>query len=293
MFNKSMSTALGAIALAGAVGFGVTAAQAGGLPADEGSLKDTGYAAPAPAPLWTGFYIGVHAGYADGEWDGTLDVEGGPFTPAQIGYDSLDKTVDGDGFFGGGQIGYNLQRGRFVFGLEADASFSDVDGSETFTTSGFNQNNLRFAKKHEFEVDYFGTLRGRLGYATDRFMVYATGGFAWAEVDGGLTVTVLEDGEDPYDELSGSSVDKTHTGYTIGGGVEAALNERWSLKAEYLYIDLGGEDYRFSPDKVTRNGAPKDGPADEFNDVDLDMHTFKIGLNYRVGSVREPMEPLK
>jgi outer membrane immunogenic protein len=133
-------------------------------------------------------------------------------------------------------------------------------------------------------------------------MVYATGGFAWADVDGDLTVTVLEDGKEPFDELSGASESNTHTGWTLGGGVEALVGERWSIKAEYLYAYLGEQSYSFPGQKVKRDGSvkkidfgegPEDPPVDEFNDVDLELHTFKIGLNYRIGSVREPMESLK
>jgi len=291
MFKTNMATALGAIMVAAsASALALSPAQAADL--GDGSLKDTGPVYAAPAPLWTGFYLGVHGGYADGEWDGTLGLDTTD-DPAAIGYDNLDKTIDGDGFFGGGQIGYNFQRGNLVLGIEADASFADVDGSETYTTVIFG-GCCSFSKDHQFEVEYFGTLRGRLGYAEGRYLAYVTGGFAWAKVDGSLTVTANPVSASSYVELDGASDDNTHTGWTLGGGVEAALSDRWSLKAEYLYIDLSEEDYAFAGTKVDANGNTVTGkPVDEFNDVSLDMHTFKIGLNYRFGSFRETMEPLK
>lgn len=290
MVSKTMSTALGAIALAASAGmFAVSSANAADL--GDGSLKDTGYA--APAPMWTGFYVGIHGGYADGEWDGTLGLDTTD-DPAAIGYDNLDKTIDGDGFFGGGQIGYNFQSGHFVFGLEADAAVAGIDGSQTFTTDSDFGGCCTFSKDHSFEIDSFGTVRGRLGYASGGFLGYVTGGFAWANVDAELSVTANFTRATPFVELDGAKDSNTHTGFAIGGGVEQKLDSNWSVKAEYLYVDLGEEDYAFPGTKVNANGQPvPNKPVDEFNSTDLDFHTFKIGLNYKLTGPRETMEPLK
>ncbi len=293
MFKTKMSTALGAIMVAASVSsLPLSSAYAADL--GHGSLKDTGPVYAAPTPVWTGFYVGVHGGYGDAEWDGTLGLDDKD-DPYSIGYDDPNKTIDGDGFFGGGQIGYNLQRGNIVFGVEADAALSGVDGSQTFTTDE-DWNCCTFSKAHSFEIDSFGSLRGRLGYASGGFLGYVTGGFAWANVDAELSVT--DNGLDgtSHVELDGAEDSNTHTGFAVGGGVEQKLDSNWSIKAEYLYYGLGEEDYAFPGTKVKEDGEPYpdgDKPVDEFNSTDIDFHTVKIGLNYRFGSVREPMESLK
>ncbi len=242
--------------------------------------------------IWTGFYVGVHGGYADGEWAGVLSLDPAPTSLANLGYANPNQSVDGDGFFGGAQVGYNWQRGAWVAGLEADISFADIEGSETFTTRNFGSPSspLFFAKQHSFEIDWFGTARARLGYSTGSVLAYVTGGFAWAKVDANLSV-IATDGAVTYTELGGASDSATHTGYTIGGGVEALLGKGWSLKAEYLYVDLGSEDYAFPGQKVNSSGNPVTGkPVDLFNSVDLDFHTVRVGLNYKLQRDEAPLK---
>jgi len=287
MFKTKMATALGALALAFSAA-SVSPAQAGGLPADRPSMKDTGYA--APAPLWSGLYLGVHGGYAGGEYDGTLTIDGGG-----AGFPNPDQIVEGDGLIGGGQLGYNFQSGSLVFGLEGDLSYSSFEGSETFDTivfGGFGS----VAKDHEFDIEYFGTLRGRLGYASGTMLAYVTGGFAWAESEAHLT-TVVENRPSgaPSAIDSESSADATHTGWTIGAGVEKAFGHRWTLRAEYLYVDLGAEDYDFSGTKFNLNtGAPiATQPVDNFDDAELQFDVVRVGLNYKLTGARESLEPLK
>jgi outer membrane immunogenic protein len=197
-------------------------------------------ATPAPAPVaynWSGFYIGAHGGYAWGE-----------LNPSFAG---LTGSQDIDGGFGGGQLGWNWQApgSPWVWGIEADAAFASI--GETVTVLGGSL---------ESDIDSFGTIRGRLGYAVDRTLWYVTGGVAWVNND--ITVNVAGVGS-----LSSSN---THWGWTIGGGVEWAFYDNWSLKAEYLYIDTDSESYF----------AGILGPT--FT-VDPDIHTVKVGLNYRFG----------
>jgi outer membrane immunogenic protein len=178
---------------------------------------------------WTGFYVGVHAGYG---WADT---------------DFLGSSNQ-DGFFGGAQIGYNWQApgSNWVFGLELDSAWASLEG-DTSVVAGLGTVSS--------EVDYLGSFRGRIGYSWDRTLLYVTGGLGWA-----------------HNEVSTSlagSASNTHFGYTLGAGVEYAFSGPWSVKAEYLYYGLGGESY---------------GAAAGLNDVDLNIHTVKLGLNYRFGA---------
>jgi outer membrane immunogenic protein len=188
---------------------------------------------------WSGFYAGVNAGYG---FSGDTDIRG---------------TVDGgsgsigiDGFVGGGQIGYNWQSNQWVFGVEADIQYSDISGtlSGDSVADGF----VSFGS----ELDYFGTVRGRVGYAFDNVLPYVTGGFAYGRNE--LTYS---------DAFGSASDDKTHTGYTIGGGVEYGLTEQASVKVEYLYTDLGDKSYFQDFGNPIR--------------TDVDFHTVRAGLNIR------------
>ena len=149
---KTLRVALLAAAAAFAVIPSAIAADLGGGP-PRGGIKDVPYAAPSVFS-WTGFYIGTHLGY------GWSDVD----------WQAVSNSLGGSGALAGGQIGYNWQKGAVVFGLEADASSSWVDGS----TSGFGHS-----------VDWATSMRGRLGVAfnDNRTMLYGTGGVAWADID--------------------------------------------------------------------------------------------------------------
>jgi outer membrane immunogenic protein len=190
------------------------------------------------ANTWTGFYAGVNGGY--GWTSDSSSLPGVDFQP--------------EGGFGGGQIGYNWQGGlglggAWVFGVEADFQGADISDSAFGVTSKLN---------------WFGTVRGRLGYAFDRTLVYATGGFAYGEVE---------------KKIPGFSQSETQTGYVVGGGVEYKINPSWSLKGEYQFISLDASDF---------NGV---GPVAAFSNTDsTDVHTVRLGLNYHVGHGYEPLK---
>ncbi|GLK70900.1 porin family protein [Ancylobacter dichloromethanicus] len=152
-----------------------------------------------PVFTWTGFYLGANAGYAWGSGESGAEIIG----------------LDPSGFLGGGQIGVNYQfDNNVVLGAEADFQGSDIKDSYA---------------GYESKMDYFGTVRARLGYAFGNVLPYVTGGLAWGH-------TELKD------NYLGLSSDKTAVGWTVGGGVEYAFTNNWTVKAEYLYMDLG-EDY--------------------------------------------------
>ncbi len=202
---------------------------------------------------WSGFYAGVNGGYA---WDASSIGD-------QLGVFDISPA----GGFGGGQIGYNFQRGNIVFGIEADIQGADISDAVTKSVM-FDKTPVSITVKSS--LDYFGTVRGRLGYAFDRTLVYATGGFAFGHIT---------------DELSGSVTirdrtftaaiedETTSTGYVVGGGIEHKFSPAWSVKGEYQYINLG-----------------QDSGWANFTGEDYALHTVRVGLNYHVGSTYEPLK---
>ncbi len=197
-------------------------------------LPAPSYKAPAyvsPSFSWSGFYIGVNAGYAFGNSHWEVPV--------------ADPTPRG-GLFGG-TIGYNYQTGTWVWGLEGDIAYSTAKGS---TACG--------ATTCETALTWLGTARGRLGYAGwTNFLPYITGGAAFGNVK--ATNSVF------------GSASSTRIGYTVGLGVEYALFSNWSVKAEYLYVDLG----KFNC------GTSCGGPAATTDNVSYKTNIVRAGLNYR------------
>lgn len=157
--------------------------------------------APAYQPYdWSGFYGGLNAGYGWGSSKFTTD----------------GSNTSPEGALLGGTIGYNYQWGQTVFGVESDFDWNDARGSTACTLG---------AGTCRTKSDWLGTTRLRLGYAADRFMPYITGGAAY----GNIKADVPGLGSDSDTKL----------GWTVGAGAEYAFTPNWSVKAEYLYVDLG------------------------------------------------------
>lgn len=225
---------------------------------------------------WTGFYGGVHVGYGWGDSE-ISDVvltkgwykwwkEEWKYSDYDLG--DLDE-FDVDGVLGGLQAGYNFQNGSFVFGLEADVSISGINGDDELVSLVAGDFNFLTAGV-ETDVDWLATFRGRVGFAFDRFLVYATGGLAVAGVE-----TSLYANSDLFGGFSETwSDENTHFGYTVGGGLEAFLTQNLSVKAEYLYIDLGDENY--SANIIDGDYLS----VDVSGDVDVTLNVVKVGLNY-------------
>ena len=225
-----------------------------------GSLKDT---PSAVAFNWTGLYVGAHAGYGWGETDAatTLLLNGDTLDA----HSTASNSFDSDGWLGGFQAGYNYQVGRWVLGVEADYSFSDIDGSFNYEPATGPQ------KLAGGDMDWLVTVRGRIGHTFDNVLLYGTAGLAIAEF-GGFVDHYWSNGN-PADHAAFSS---TETGWTVGGGVEVALSQNQSLKGEYLYL-------RF--DDVSGNmRSPIFGAGYEVDaENDVSLHTVRFGLNYRFG----------
>ncbi|PYE89045.1 outer membrane protein [Phyllobacterium leguminum] len=223
------------------------------MAADAIVSEPTPPAAAADTFSWTGGYIGLNAGYAGGEFKHpfSLSIEDETFS------DSVD--FDADGFVGGVQAGYNYQLSNgIVLGAEADFQGSTVKGDISGDLDGLTA-------KGETEVEWFGTVRARLGYAaTERLLVYGTGGLAYGKVKSSYSVT---DGVDTV----GESSSKTKAGWTVGAGAEYAIDNHWTVKGEYLYTDLGKRDLI----DVSAGGS-------SFNlENDVQFHTVRVGLNYK------------
>jgi outer membrane immunogenic protein len=232
-----------------------------------------------PAPLavaspggydWTGFYVGLQGG---GIW-GDVDTDTFPLpSPAVFGDDQFSQSTDLDGFLGGLEAGFNWQSGMFVFGVEGDISAANVDGNSVFgelplfpgpgTDPGSSQT-------VDVDMNWFGTLRVRAGITPmDRVLLFASGGLAVADVD----YTVVTDYVGAPFRYPGSSSD-TEFGWTIGGGAEVALGSRWTVKAEYLYFDLGDE-------TIVANPVAPNPPFQVQTTQDITGHLGRVGVNFR------------
>jgi outer membrane immunogenic protein len=219
-------------------------------------------AMPAPAPAaydWTGFYLGLHGGYAWGESDVELSDAVGP-----IGETSIDL----EGWLAGVQGGFNYQMGHFVVGIEADASWSDIDGSSS--EDGFI--GVPVVYNSDLDLEWLATVRLRAGFAVDRALIYGTGGVAFAQMNYDYDITT-----GGGLELISGSIDENMTGWTIGGGVEYAATQNFTVKLEYLYTDLGDFD-----DSTVIVADPNNIPDGTYSiDGDVAFHTVKLGVNYK------------
>jgi outer membrane immunogenic protein len=218
---------------------------------------------------WSGFYAGVNAGYGWGDRTGDL-VEMQGLAGAAIGSIPFSYDTKADGLFGGVQLGYNAQSGAVLFGFEADLQAGAVGDSKTLIfIDGLGLTQSISTMQHE--LPWFGTVRARLGFTpTDRALYYVTGGFAYGRVKSESRIC-FPLGSTCDGDFRGS-VDRIKTGWTVGGGAEYALGNNWSLKAEYLYVDLGSDTVL-----MTDPLFPADSLSYRFDHQD---HIVRLGLNY-------------
>lgn len=235
-------------------------------------------AAPQPPALnWSGFYAGGHIGYAWGRFDHSVSSLGpdwaGPlpaFLTTQLSPDLKDGNV-----LGGFSLGANVQHGRTVWGLEADISWTGLKGSQQSAQFNPASTMTRHFFSAETKVDWLVTLRPRVGWLiNDQFLAYMTGGLAVGDVKSNSTMIMRTNGGIAApDAVFAGDVSKTSTGWTFGGGVEYALSAQWTLKAEYLHVDLGKEQLL-----NTRPGFP-----DHWQNISVKttLDIVRIGANYR------------
>ncbi len=236
--------------------------------------------AAAPAFSWTGAYIGVHAG---GDWaddpDSTVSYQrftGGPpgvGTPHALQSTALNSMWSG---LVGGQIGYNWKlQERWVVGLEADIAWTTNTGGTAVLTEGPITDNVTSARG----LDWYGTARGRVGYLfTPVVLGYATGGLVYGHARNDFSQAITGPGPVGAFALA-STAPSTSTGWTVGGGVEYAIDPKWSVKAEYDYLAFKDgvsttNVIAFNPGKGGNNGL--------FNvqAANIGTHTVQLGLDY-------------
>ena len=223
---------------------------------------------PSYAPAWAGFYAGINGG---GGWSEGHDlIFSSPSFPGVWG--DAGK-FESSGGFGGAQIGYNWQGGLFsprvVFGIEADIQGSAIDGTFSRTADYFGP--TLFNGKQD--IDYFGTVRGRIGYAFDHMLIYGTGGLAYGGVD-----TRLNLNNSTF--TNNLTRNETEVGFVVGSGVEYAFSPKWSVKVEYQFIDLGDQHL---------SNVGSDGYADHAR-VEDSFSTVRLGLNYHFQQESVPLK---
>ena len=297
---------------------GTAALVALGVPAIAADMPARPITHYAPAFTWTGCYLGVNIGYATGTSEQTSEGGSvligtgtfGPFgPPAGLSATSplpqapfvfgqgaaIAPNYRVGGILGGGTAGCQYQAGAWVFGIEGDGGPAKIEGQANdllpFNPQYVNQTDER----------WFATLRGRIGYAVDKWLFYATGGVAWARVDErawngcnafatatlGTTFPACAAGiNGPFPATAVGTPagvpmitdSKTMAGYAVGAGVEYALGYGWSIKSEYIYIDFGSKDF-FNPGQAISCCVTPTFVSP--TRVRLYDHTFKWGLNYK------------
>jgi outer membrane immunogenic protein len=188
-----------------------------------------------PGYNWSGYYIGAHVGGGSSNVDWTYLASG----------NTADH--DGSGAFGGIQAGYNLQSGALVYGIEGDLSLGSIDGSPPCPNPAWTC---------ATDISRLASLRLRAGVAMDSWLLYATGGLGYGAIDVRTSNGAADFGSE-----------KSRLGWTVGGGIEYGIGGGWSIKAEYLYYDLGSNRSAVDVGLIV--------------DTDVTVHTGKFGVNIR------------
>jgi len=290
MRTKIFTAGVGALAMMAAV----QPLAAADMPAKAPILK-----APPAVYNWTGFYVGANVGFSWGraktDLVGTEQVQVFRTAGANLVLDTGAVPIAGfsdrsnaNGWLGGVQAGYNWQTGRWLFGIEADfqGTGEDSDFLHTFVippvlVQGVQTPATTVSVAGETKLKWFGTVRGRLGWLpTERILLYATGGLAYGRIESDYVFGLSSDGT--------ATVNNSHTkaGYVVGGGIEGALWwDNWTVKAEYLYMDLR----RFNTGGISATANLLNTPQQGFNTVTtlnasantrFTDNIFRIGLNY-------------
>ena len=256
---------------------------------------------PPPVWTWTGFYAGVNVGYSWGRSNSTLTLSDASSGAALA---SGNSKFDLDGVIGGGQIGYNWQDNDWVYGLEADIQGSAEKGSTNFTCAGgtaavlngpcslghlgdttpVNIPAFPVSDSLSESLDWFGTLRGRLGHTvTPTSFAYITGGLAYGQISATDTVSGTNligpqgtNGATIVPVAASLSNSTIKAGWTVGVGYEGVLVGNWSGKIEYLYMDLGTVSGSF----VTPVVAPSGAFVTSSYSSRITDNILRVGINY-------------
>jgi outer membrane immunogenic protein len=269
-------------------GIALSALLAGSASAADLPVKAPYRAPPVPLWSWSGFYIGINGGYGSGSDDVMQTLVTGfsavppPAPPFTLSSAAITTPAPKGGFFGA-QLGFNWQTGPIVWGVEGD--YQGASQASTTVCGGvcdretvpgvvsLVENTSVYQK-----VKWFGTVRGRVGWASDGAMIYATAGGAWMGVDETDTVafSITPGGASLAQAASFSS---TRSGYSAGAGIEMRLWAGWTAKVEYLHLDVSGTTNTFAigPAPVTAtSGRMRDDIG-------------RLGLNWKFGPFGGPL----
>jgi outer membrane immunogenic protein len=221
MYRKILLASIGAIALTGSAAFAADLPYRAPPPA---------YLPPPPVFTWTGIYIGGQVGYAWGT--GANKFTG--FDPVTGAF--VDTSFGGtpNGVIGGGHVGYNLQINQWVIGLEGTVDGTSLSNTAVAALPGVFGGSTLTAHT---TADIQGSIRGRLGVAFDRALIYATGGVAFGGFNTDVSLSGIDVAGVPF--FVSTSRSNTRVGWTVGGGIEYAVTNNWSIRAEYRFSDFG------------------------------------------------------
>ena len=242
-----------------------SAALAADLPTTKGPPV---YTPPPPVFSWTGVYLGGQVGYEWGATDGSYTqvvppIVGALFVPGGTFFRSFGHNASG--VVGGGHVGYHYQFNQFVVGLEGDVNGSSYQGSSLIAPA------FVLLSRERTPVD--ASIRGRVGVAFDRVLVYATGGGAFGGFETSLFNTTTGFGETHH---------PGRLGWTVGGGVEYAIDNNWSVRAEYRYTNYGGFDVSYTTLTTTPITV-------HYNATD---NRVQVGFSYKFGEPPPPPPPV-
>lgn len=242
-----------------------------------GMLAHGAASAAMAGPLtsnWSGCHLGGNIGWA-GDDSQVVTRPSSTFnpvtTPAERALATRTYNFSDSSFTGGGQAGCDWQPSGsgWVLGLETDINAADL-GKDVHRAYPANAPWLASTDTIGFNLDWYGTLRGRVGFAWDNLLLYATGGLAYGQV-GSSFVSVVPASSTRFQ----ADESKTKAGWTVGGGGEWAISDAWTIRAEYLHIDLGT--FGFNSPNVL---APNPLSAQWRSDVDAKFDVVRLGVNY-------------
>jgi outer membrane immunogenic protein len=231
MFRRTLLASVGAIALTGSAAF------AADLPS---RAPPPVYLPPPPIFTWTGFYIGGQVG---GAW-GTGGSSFTAFDPVTDTFvDRSFGSGNPSGVIGGGHLGYDYQiptwnwfsSSGVVIGVEGSVDGSSLSKTTVVTLPGVFLGSSTLAAQTRADIQ--GSIRGRLGIAWDRVLIYATGGVAFGSINTDFELSGVDEAGVPV--FASTSRSNSRTGWTVGGGIEYALTNNWSIGAEYRFTDFG------------------------------------------------------
>ena len=237
----------------------------------------------APPPVasvynWTGFYVGGNLGYGWGENTGCCYSSFNDGLGGLAGFFGAGGNVlpglSPRGWLGGGQVGYNWQVApALVLGVVADLQAADISASGSGGASIGAFTNITESKS--VKTDWFGTVRGKVGWAANNVLIYGTGGLAYGEIKARTSFNDPSAGLGP--EVFAGSASARRTGWTAGAGVEWGITPNWSVGFEYLYVDLGSLSVT-----ETQVSGPVDGTT--FTSVSRFRDNIaRVSVNYRFG----------